>query len=221
MEINKFYERYYEFTRFRRSYPLPKKVINVSDNFIDSGTYPIINNIVKKYEHPKILDIGAGHRKLDQMIGSFKVPYEYKSVDKAKNIKHDYQDINDIKDNKFDIIFMLELIEHLTLKDGLLYLSKAFDLLNKNGTFIISTPNVHHINQLWKSNITHIQQYPASDLCAILRMIGFSDDVKIYRLFIKPDKISIKHYIKDKMKILITKILGVDYAHGILVIATK
>lgn len=221
MEINEFYERYYEFTEFRRSYPLPKKVLNVCDEFKDSDSFNVIEKIVNKYDQPEILDVGGGHRKLNNMIESFNISYNYKSVDKSKNVKHDYQDINDIKKSKFDIIFMFELIEHLSFQDGLSYLSKVFDLLKNNGVFIISTPNAHHINQLWKSNVTHIQQYPGSDLCAILRMIGFSDDIKMYRSFIKSRKTGLKKYIKFKLHVLITKILGVDYAHGIMVIAKK
>jgi len=221
MEIDDFYERYYEFTHFRNLYPLPNKVLKVCDEMTDNDTYPIIKNIVAKYKNPAILDMGAGHRKLKCLIESLDVGYDYKSVDKATNFEHDYQNINDIKEKKFDIIFMMEVIEHLTLTESLLYLTKIFDLLNKNGTFIVSTPNAHHINQLWKSNITHIQQYPGSDLCAILRMIGYSSDTKMYRLFIKSNKFNIKQYFKVKLRVLITKILDTDYAHGILVVATK
>lgn len=221
MDINEFYERYYEFTALRSKSSFSKKVLNASEDYFHSDTYQLIKKIISQYHQPMVLDIGAGHRKLNEMIESYGVSYEYKSVDKAKNVQHDYNDINDVpQDKKFDIIFMLELIEHLTLKDSLLYITKIFQLLNKNGHLIISTPNINHINQVWKSNITHIQHYPGPDLLAILEMIGFSKG-KIHRVFLKPQKRSIKSFILLKAKIILNKILGADYAHGILVIAEK
>lgn len=116
---------------------------------------------------------------------------------------------------------MFELIEHLPLAVTLQYITKAFESLNQNGTLIISTPNIDHINQLWKQDVTHIQQYPAKDIYSILRMIGFSNEIEIYRINLKSPKMTIKKRILERLRVILNKILGTDYAHGVLIISHK
>ncbi len=148
------------------------------------------------------------------------INFDYKSLDISKNEKHDFNDINSVNEN-FDIIFMLELIEHLPLELSLKYFSKSFKILNENGILIISTPNIDHINQLWKQDVTHIHQYPAKDIYSILRMIGFSDEIQVFRISLRQPKLNLKKILLEKARIIINKILGTDYAHDILIIAKK
>jgi DNA-directed RNA polymerase len=141
-------------------------------------------------------------------------------MDLAKNVNHDYKSLFDIN-SKFDIITMLELIEHLPLSETLKYFTKAYELLNTNRLLICSTPNIDHINQLWKQDIAHIHQYLAKDIYAILRMIGFKGKIDTYIIFLTTYKPSIKYLLKTKIKIYLTKILDIDYAHGIILFAKK
>jgi len=223
MEIKEFYARYWELIKFRNDFRPPKIVLQAWDDektIKNTDTYKILLDCFKKYNNPHILDIGAGDRRLKKIIELMDLKFEYKSMDISKGIEHDYDDIKNIKE-KFDIITMLELIEHLTLDIALLYLSAAFEILENNGTLIISTPNIDHINQLWKQDITHIQQYPAKDLYAILRMIGFSKDIIIYRINLSSTKKNFKRIVLEKSRIILNKILGTDHAHGILIMAKK
>lgn len=223
MDINEFYERYWELIKYRVEFKLPKIVLNAWDdiNYIPkTDTFRILKSNVVKYNNPKILDIGAGNKNLEKVIKLMDVNFDYKSLDISKNIKHDYTDIYSINE-KFDIIFMLELIEHLPLDLALEYFTKVYEILNENGMLIISTPNIDHINQLWKQDITHIHQYPAKDIYSILRMLGFAEDIIIYRINIRPPKMSIKKFFIEKVRIILNKILGTDYAHGILILAKK
>lgn len=112
-------------------------------------------------------------------------------------------------------------MEHLTLDKALIYLTKSFEILKKDGLLFISTPNIDHINQLWKQDITHIQQYPAKDLYSILRMIGFSPNIEIHRIYLTEPKIKIKRKIIEFVRRMFNYILGTDYAQGILIIAQK
>ncbi|MDN5345657.1 MAG: hypothetical protein PWQ73_154 [Petrotoga sp.] len=223
MEFKEFYDRYWELIKFRNEFNLPKIVLNAWDDFSyiqESDTFKILKSHIIKYKNPKILDIGAGDKKLKEIINLMKENFIYKSLDISKNVYHDFNDINSVTEN-FDIIFMLELIEHLPLELSLKYFSKSFEILNENGVLIISTPNIDHINQLWKQDITHIHQYPAKDIYSILRMIGFSNNIQTFRINLTQPKLNLKKIVLERLRIIINKILGTDYAHGILIIAKK
>jgi len=223
MEIKEFYERYWELIKFRNDFRPPKIVLQAWDDektIKNTDTYKILLECFKKYNNPHILDIGADDRLLKKIIELMDLKFEYKSLDISKDIKHDYSDIKIVVD-KFDLVTMFELIEHLTLEITLQYLSKAFEILNDNGSLIISTPNIDHINQLWKQDITHIQQYPAKDIYSILRMIGFSKDIEIYRINLVLPRLNFKKFVIEKIRVNLNKLLGTDYAHGILIIAKK
>lgn len=223
MTINEFYERYWELIKFRGGFRNPKIVLNAWDDdktIFKTDTFKVYNQTFHKYENPSVLDIGAGSRRFYKTMQLMDIEFEYMSLDISNGAKHDYSDINDVK-KTFDIITMFELIEHLPLTITLQYFSKVYEILKPNGLLIVSTPNIDHINQLWKHDVTHIQQYPAKDIYSILRMIGFTGEIDIYRINLKPLKMSLKKSIIEKLRVILNKILGTDYAHGVLLIAKK
>lgn len=223
MDIKEFNERYWELIKYRDEFSLPKIVLNAWDDektISKTDSFKVLAALFQKYKTPKILDVGAGDRRLRKTIDLMNIDYDYSSLDISKNIQHEYSDIKDVNKN-FDIITMFELIEHLPLDITLQYFTKAYKILNQNGVLAISTPNIDHINQLWKQDVTHIQQYPAKDIYSILRMIGFSCDIKVYRINLRSSKINFRKLILEKSRVIINKILGTDYAHGILIIAKK
>ena len=52
-------------------------------------------------------------------------------------------------------------------------------------------------------------------------MIGFSEQIEVYRIYLRPFKMKIKRMVIEKVRILLNKFLGTDYTHGILIIAKK
>lgn len=222
MLLNEFYERYWELIEFRKEFSFSREVLKTwdeLDKIEKTGTFFIIKEQLIKIKNPKILDIGAGDRKFLYVLNKMGIKCIYKSLDISRNVVHDYVNIDEVQE-KFDVIIMLELIEHLPLEQTLKYLSKSFNLLNNNGIIIMSTPNIDHINQLWKQDITHIQQYPAKDLYAILRMIGFKS-VRVWRILLTNYNLSIKKKLLELARKYLNKILSTDYTHGILIIAEK
>jgi len=143
----------------------------------------------------------------------------YFSLDIDEKYIHDYKYIHEVR-RKFDAMFLLEFIEHLQFKDGIAVLEKVHSLLNPGGYIFISTPNVDHANQLWRSQITHISHWPSRDLYAILRLIGF-EKIEGYRIFLVPNMMSLKMHIKYFLQKLLCRILDLDYAHGIFFIGQK
>jgi len=223
MNLNEFHKRYWQLIEYRREYQQPKKVLKAWDDLsliTETDTFKVIRNTLANYQNPTVLDIGAGNRKLETIISKMRLAVNYKSLDISNTLIHDYFDINDVR-GEYDLITLLEIIEHLSLEKFLNYITKVFDLIKKGGTVIISTPNIDHINQLWKQDITHIQQYPGKDIYAILRMTGFKGEINVYRINIRPLRLSIKKLIIEKARIILNKILGCDYAHGLLIVAKK
>lgn len=98
MDINDFYKRYWELIQFRNEFKFHKKVLKAWDNmeFIElSDTFKIIKSKLKD-SSPKILDVGAGDRKLLKIIEKICDNFTYKSLDIASNIVHDYNDITKV-----------------------------------------------------------------------------------------------------------------------------
>ncbi|HEC93076.1 MAG TPA: class I SAM-dependent methyltransferase [Candidatus Atribacteria bacterium] len=215
-------KRYWDLLELRDKIREPLPVFTVKDSPKDWMKNPTIKIITQKLtENSSILDIGAGDRRLKVILEDVfqKKLNNYFSLDIDEKYKHDYKDICEIKGN-FDAIFLMELLEHLYFEEGIALLEKAYSLLKPGGYIFISTPNINHANQLWRSDITHIQQWPSRDLYAILRLIGFQK-IEGYRILLIPNRINLKLHIKFFLKKLLCKVLDLDYAHGIFFIAQK
>jgi len=176
----------------------------------------IINDIPKKFWlEGKMLDIGAGDRALENLLRQKGFQGTYKSLDIDQTIDRDFKDSSEIRE-KFDIICMLELIEHLELDEGIKYFELAKKLLNNNGYLYISTPNIFHPTYFWKDP-THIQHYPIGFLYGILKLLGFHN-IELYRIIeTDPRRLSIYKYFKSKIRFKIWRILGFERAVRIIV----
>ena len=159
-----------------------------------------------------VLDFGAGSLLFKKMAVHNGFKGFYKTLDIGKDASYDYKDISEIQE-KFDLILCLEVIEHIPLEEFLQLAGSFKNRLNVNGKLIITTPNIHHINHFWKTDITHIRPYPYTDLCAILDSYGYKN-VRIYRFAWRTCG-----FFKFLVKRILTRILEVDYATNICVIA--
>jgi hypothetical protein len=166
-----------------------------------------------------ILDMGAGNRTFKVLLDAIGVNSIYKSFDIDKNNSHDYHSIEEITE-KYNHVILFNLLEHLPFETGLEYLTKAQDALENNGLLFISVPNIWHPNHMWRCDITHIKPYPFQDLFAILSYMGFKE-IEMYRIYHRPYRFSIKHYLINKLKILLHEIMELDYTKDMWFIAKK
>ena len=65
-----------------------------------------------------ILDVGASDRRMEKRIQGAYPDIIYKSMDIDRGFHHDYYSLNDI-DEQFDLITLLEVIEHIELEEGM------------------------------------------------------------------------------------------------------
>lgn len=125
----------------------------------------------------KVLDIGANDRMLLTRLQDTGFTGTYRSMDVSIEGMHDYRSIGEI-DERFDVVVMKEVIEHLALEVFFDYIRRIRDILTPGGPLILTTPNVFAVVH-WESwDITHIQHYPYHDLYSLLRLQGYEVDLK-------------------------------------------
>lgn len=157
-----------------------------------------------------VLDVGAAQRRYgDVLLEHFPNLY-YKSMDIDPNTKQDYYDLDDI-DEKFDFIFMFEVIEHLELAEGLALLKKLRSKLKSGGKILLSTPNLFHPHQYFGDS-THVTFYKFDELGGLMMMAGFSD-ISAFRVHKGP---FVQRMIRIYLGVYLHKYLDLDFAKTVL-----
>ena len=172
-------------------------------------------------EKPRILDIGAGEMYLKKALETRHIDADYRSMDisKSSGKKYDFDSIESIV-GQYDLIIMQEVLEHLPLETGLDYLRKAYELLSPQGYLVVTVPNVSRPVQFF-IDFSHITHYPLPDLYAILRATGFKGEAIFRRIEIRPSGLSIKNRCILQIRKFLYKLMGFDWAHGVLCMVAK
>jgi SAM-dependent methyltransferase len=162
-----------------------------------------------------ILDVGAGDKRMEKRVKDIYPDILYKSMDTDRTVPHDYYSLDEI-DEQFDLIVLFEVIEHLELEQGVELLSRLNELLVTGGQLIISTPNIFHPNRFW-TTATHKTAYSYEELGGIVLSQGF-EAPEIYRTF---HASVLKYFLRLTLLYPLHRILDVDFAKSIVVLAQK
>lgn len=163
----------------------------------------------------RVLDIGASNRNLDERLKKHYPNLVYKSMDIDPEQFHDYYSLEGIPE-KFDVILLFEVIEHLELEEGMKMFSRIYELLNVGGRLILTTPNIFNPGRFWR-DATHRQAYCYDELGGILSAQGFSIK-EIYRTYSDAfHRFLFRVYVMAPLH----RYLGVDFAKSILMVAEK
>jgi 2-polyprenyl-3-methyl-5-hydroxy-6-metoxy-1,4-benzoquinol methylase len=163
----------------------------------------------------KILDVGASTRNLGERIMKEHGDVTYKTLDIDRENEHDYYSVDDV-DEKFDLIVLAEVIEHLEFMEGIELLRKLRTLLLPGGRVIVTTPNTHHPN-IWWSDSDHKTPYRFDVLGGALLWVGF-DVEKIYRIY---NDQFLRRLVRLHIMAPVHRYLDVDFAKSIVVVASK
>jgi len=174
----------------------------------------VIYNIARDMSG-KVLDIGGGDRFVGEICNGFNNGIEYKSIDIDNSRFHDYYSFDDIKE-RFNAVFLLDVLEHVSLADGKLLMEKSYQLLDPDGKIIVTVPNNLHPT-CFHTDCTHITSYIYHDLGGLLMSCGFKD-IQIFRISAKK---KFKHKLLALILRPILKFLDIDFATGILITAKK
>jgi SAM-dependent methyltransferase len=162
-----------------------------------------------------ILDVGAGDRYWLGVLRRLGYTGRYASVDVETRHRHEHRDFIEV-DEAVDAVFMLELLEHLPGPLGLEYLDHASRLIKPGGVLVIGTPNPRHAHQVWSADFTHVRPWPAHDVWAVCRVLGFSE-VTVYRQMLVPAR----RRLLVPLQLALSKVLELDPAYGLLVFARR
>lgn len=163
----------------------------------------------------RLLDVGAGERGMEPKIKKRHSGVIYKSMDIDRRLPHDYYSLDAI-DEQFDLILLLDVIEHVEFEDGVNMLRRLNELLVDGGKLIINTPNIFNPSRFWL-DATHKVAYSYEELGGILLSQGF-DVLEIYRTF--NDAVP-KYFLRLTLFYPLHRILNVDFAKSILIMAGK
>ncbi|NWG04148.1 MAG: class I SAM-dependent methyltransferase [Syntrophaceae bacterium] len=163
----------------------------------------------------KILDIGASNRDLQERLRRHFPKLIYKSMDIDREQFHDFYTLEEIQE-PFDVIFLFEVIEHLSLEEGVTLLKRAYDLLNQGGRLLLTTPNVFNPNRFWR-DATHKVAYCYDELGGLLLAQGFQIQA-IYRTY---NDAYHRYLFRLYVMAPLHRYLGIDFGKSILMIAEK
>jgi SAM-dependent methyltransferase len=162
-----------------------------------------------------ILDIGASTRELrHRLLVERGRKVTYKSMDIDRQTEQDYYSLDEIGE-KFNMVFLFEVIEHLAFEDGVHLLKGIHDLLLPGGKLILTTPNAFHPNRYWE--YSHKVTYRYDEIGGILISLGF----KVKEIFRIYNDAFFRRLFRIWVAAPLHKYLCVDYAKSILLVALR
>ncbi|MCX6338374.1 MAG: methyltransferase domain-containing protein [Candidatus Aureabacteria bacterium] len=163
----------------------------------------------------KILDIGSSTRELRHaLVDLCGRSISYKSMDIDRETTQDYYSLDEIKE-RFNVVFIFEVIEHLTFEDGIHLLSEIHKMLLPGGKLILTTPNAFHPNRYWE--YSHKVTYRYDEIGGILISLGF----KVTRIFRIYNDAFFRRLFRIWIAAPLHKYFSVDFAKSILLVALK
>ena len=161
-----------------------------------------------------ILDIGSFDRSYEKKLHKRYPNVIYKSMDIDREQFHDYYSLEEIPE-KFDLIFLFEVIEHLEFEEGIELTRKIRDLLKPGGRLIATTPNMYHPNRYWEYD--HKVPYRYDAIGGLLMGAGLAVN-KLYRIY--NDAIH-RRLFRLYVTAPLHRHLQIDFAKSIAVVAQK
>lgn len=79
-------------------------------------------------------------------------------------------------EKKYDVILLMDVLEHLELQYAITLLSKIYASLKGGGKLIIHVPNgLAPLTPPFHGDVTHVRSYSVNSMSQILRMSGFKE----------------------------------------------
>jgi len=166
-------------------------------------------------ESVTLLEIGAGKRGLKNKMTGYWGQFDYLSCDIDTHHHHDFSEI-DLVTGEFDLICAFEMIEHVTLEEAHRLLTRCFELSLPGGQIALTTPNIYYPPDFLR-DATHRTPFCYDELGGLLQLCGY-ETTAIYRLY--HDSL-VKKLIKRVLMYPIFRVLGIDFAHKIMVVGMK
>ena len=162
-----------------------------------------------------VLEIGAFDRSLESRLKQFRPQILYKSLDIDPTYRHDYTSLEQVHE-KFDLVLLFELIEHLDWESGREMVARIFDILKPGGRVILTTPNIYTPGQYWK-DVSHRTPYHYEELGGLFLSQRF-ESIELFRFFNDP---FLRYAIKVYLFSPVFRFLRIDFTKSILLLARR
>jgi 2-polyprenyl-3-methyl-5-hydroxy-6-metoxy-1,4-benzoquinol methylase len=162
-----------------------------------------------------VLDVGAGMRGAKEEMDGLGLKVSYRSMDIDRSQEHDYYSLDEVSE-RFDVVMLFEVIEHLSLDEGLGFLRRFQDILKPGGAVILSTPNIFNPSRYMRDS-SHKTFYAYDELCGLLSMAGFEVEA-LYRSY---NDAFHRYLTKVYLFGWLFRMLSIDYAYSIFAVARK
>lgn len=192
--------------RFRSRWPSVFRMPLVRDHY-DPLTHAALSA-------RSLLDVGATERVHEAKARTRFPGIDYRSFDIDRTNRHDYHDFRDV-DRQFDIVTLIEVIEHLPHKDAVDLLAQCHSLCAPGGWFLASVPNVYTpgIQSEW----THVSSVHYLDLAGLLAWQGF-EVMHGARVYHASKRLWLTH---ARLLHALHRLMAVDYAQSVVMLARK
>jgi len=162
-----------------------------------------------------VLDFGAGDRGWEKKVRTAAEGVEYRSLDQDPHTPQDYRTLDEVR-GPFDLILMIEVIEHLGFEDALSLLPKLREFLAPGGRLLLTTPNTAHPTQYWQDP-THRTAWAYDFLGAVLLELGYQD-LRCFRLL----NVKLPAFLAARaLGSVFHRWAGIDYARTIALSAAR
>lgn len=166
-----------------------------------------------------LLDVGAGDLRVMKKLQAAGYRGEYHTQDIGEEGRYTYRDLAEVK-RPYGAILCLDVLEHLSLVEGLTLVRRALELIEPGGTLVLQTPNAAYLPDPRSWDMTHVHVYNLPDLWAFLRCDGL--EVEGYRVVLGEERpapiVALRSAITAYVK---RKILGCDFANNIAIVARR
>lgn len=160
-----------------------------------------------------ILEIGAGERRVAQLLERHNKNVRYHSMDIDRSVAHDYYDLAAI-DKTFDVVLAFEVIEHLALGDAFDLLRRARELVRPGGRLLLTTPNTYY-PPAYLRDATHRTPFCYDELGAVVSSVGFEVE-QVFRIYHDPIW---RKFVRRYLLGWVFPLVGIDFARQILLVA--
>ncbi len=113
----------------------------------------------------------------------------------------------------FDLVLMVEMIEHVSLAEGVELLRDARSHLKPGGELIVTTPNIHHPTRFWDA--THVTPWRYDELGGALLALDYRV-LEVWRLYNAP---ALERALRRSVGVWLHRYLGVDFAPSVALVA--
>ncbi len=162
-----------------------------------------------------VLDVGAGAKRVGQILERERPSATYTSVDPDTRHPHDHAHIADVS-GTFDVVTAFEVIEHIDRDDIAAWLAAIAERVKPNGHLVLSTPNVYHPNE-YARDATHRTPLCYDQLAGMIEASGLT----VTRIARGYADSAVRRVLRRFVFGWLFRLLSLDYARQVVVVSRR